>query len=81
MDDQQYVFKAPGLEVGGLSYGEFLNLQDSFGDGSWKNEPLASPVVKRTLNAGRNEPCPCGSGAKFKRCCLRKPPAKPKGEA
>lgn len=19
---------------------------------------------------GRNEPCPCGSGAKFKRCCL-----------
>ena len=22
---------------------------------------------------GRNEPCPCGSGLKFKRCCLNKP--------
>jgi uncharacterized protein YecA (UPF0149 family) len=21
--------------------------------------------------AGRNDPCPCGSGRKFKRCCLR----------
>lgn len=21
------------------------------------------------LNAGRNEPCPCGSGRKFKKCC------------
>lgn len=21
---------------------------------------------------GRNEPCPCGSGLKFKRCCLKK---------
>jgi len=22
---------------------------------------------------GRNEPCPCGSGKKFKRCCMVKP--------
>jgi uncharacterized protein YecA (UPF0149 family) len=21
---------------------------------------------------GRNDPCPCGSGKRFKRCCLRK---------
>lgn len=27
-------------------------------------------VVEKT---GRNEPCPCGSGKKFKRCCLRTP--------
>jgi len=24
---------------------------------------------------GRNEPCPCGSGQKYKRCCLDKPRA------
>jgi uncharacterized protein len=24
----------------------------------------------RWRNAGRNDPCPCGSGRKFKRCCL-----------
>ncbi len=29
---------------------------------------LAAPVV----NAGRNDPCPCGSGRKYKRCCGRR---------
>jgi len=24
------------------------------------------------IKAGRNDPCPCGSGLKFKKCCLRK---------
>lgn len=24
---------------------------------------------QRTVKAGRNDPCPCGSGAKYKRCC------------
>lgn len=29
------------------------------------------PDVKsvRMFKAGRNDPCPCGSGKKFKRCC------------
>ncbi len=26
---------------------------------------------------GRNEPCPCGSGRKYKRCCLQQPPLPP----
>jgi hypothetical protein len=25
------------------------------------------------MNVGRNDPCPCGSGKKFKHCCLAKP--------
>ncbi len=25
------------------------------------------------MKTGRNEPCPCGSGQKFKKCCLNKP--------
>ncbi|HNV85944.1 MAG TPA: SEC-C metal-binding domain-containing protein [Candidatus Omnitrophota bacterium] len=25
--------------------------------------------------AGRNDPCPCGSGKKYKKCCLLNPPA------
>jgi Flp pilus assembly protein TadD len=25
-----------------------------------------------TTKTGRNQPCPCGSGKKFKQCCLRK---------
>jgi uncharacterized protein YecA (UPF0149 family) len=27
--------------------------------------------VRRSLKLGRNQPCPCGSGKKFKRCCGR----------
>ncbi|MBN1946451.1 MAG: type I methionyl aminopeptidase [Bradymonadales bacterium] len=26
------------------------------------------------LRIGRNDPCPCGSGLKYKKCCLGKPP-------
>jgi len=32
-------------------------------------------VVKTYSEPGRNEPCPCGSGRKYKQCCMnRKPP-------
>ncbi len=27
-------------------------------------------VIRATPKAGRNEPCPCGSGKKYKKCCL-----------
>ena len=29
------------------------------------------------IKAGRNAPCPCGSGRKYKKCCLDKPQSKP----
>lgn len=34
-----------------------------------KPPQVASPVVSKTRKIGRNEPCPCGSGQKYKRCC------------
>lgn len=33
---------------------------------------LLSGIPKRRKRIGRNSPCPCGSGEKFKRCCKRK---------
>ena len=30
-----------------------------------------------THKVGRNDPCPCGSGLKFKKCCLGKPDSQP----
>ena len=42
-------------------------------DGAWyfKDGRYAKPhTVKREApKVGRNEPCPCGSGKKFKKCC------------
>ena len=28
------------------------------------------PLINPFKNVGRNDPCPCGSGKKFKKCCL-----------
>ena len=27
------------------------------------------PVIRQSAKVGRNDPCPCGSGRKFKKCC------------
>lgn len=34
--------------------------------------PHAAPKDKAAQKVGRNDPCPCGSGKKFKKCCLGK---------
>lgn len=39
-------------------------------DGAWyftAGKPV--PVKREAPKAGRNDPCPCGSGKKFKKCC------------
>jgi uncharacterized protein len=35
----------------------------------------AGDDARPATSAGRNDPCPCGSGRKFKKCCLVKGPA------
>ena len=30
-----------------------------------------APQARPSLRVGRNEPCPCGSGKKYKKCCLQ----------
>ena len=32
----------------------------------------SAPFVRQEKKAGRNDPCPCGSGKKFKKCCIGK---------
>jgi SEC-C motif-containing protein len=31
----------------------------------------APDLTRRAAKVGRNDPCPCGSGRKYKQCCLR----------
>lgn len=33
-------------------------------------KPMISTFVRDQPKTGRNEPCPCGSGKKYKQCCL-----------
>lgn len=31
----------------------------------------AAPFIKEAMGPGRNDQCPCGSGKKYKKCCLK----------
>lgn len=37
--------------------------------GGQKAAAPKKPVVNKTKKVGRNDPCPCGSGKKYKKCC------------
>jgi len=36
---------------------------------TYKNEEIKELIQKGELKVGRNDPCPCGSGKKYKKCC------------
>ena len=38
-------------------------------DNGPKSEAKVAPIVNKDKNIGRNDPCPCGSGKKYKKCC------------
>ena len=37
---------------------------------AWLSDPFDGPFERDAPKVGRNDPCPCGSGKKFKKCCL-----------
>lgn len=43
----------------------------------WRDPARRYPgsVPVRVAKTGRNDPCPCGSGKKYKKCCAQTPPA------
>ncbi len=48
-----------------------LAAQEQPSEGARRPDPVAAPAVRRTpapATVGRNKPCPCGSGRKFKLC-------------
>jgi hypothetical protein len=38
-------------------------------EAAMQQQGLLQPVVRETPKVGRNDPCPCGSGKKYKKCC------------
>jgi SEC-C motif-containing protein len=62
------VFWSPAVEEDEFDEAVDFRLRD--GSGSSPQRPLSprSEVAK----IGRNDPCPCGSGKKYKFCCLMK---------
>lgn len=56
----KYMFANSGISTSGMSY------KPSFDNGF-----IDSTYVNAEKKIGRNEPCPCGSGKKYKNCCGR----------
>lgn len=50
---------------------EFIALYNLLIEGSKGCDDLNPPVKYEKPKIGRNEPCPCGSGKKYKKCCGR----------
>ena len=65
--DQRLRIPAPDLEA------EADEIASSVREATEKySEPVTVSASAKTGKIRRNGPCPCGSGAKFKKCCLDK---------
>ena len=52
--------------------GEAHDLDDPLVPQGWPSITYGEPAVNPMRDVGRNDPCPCGSGKKHKKCCLGK---------
>lgn len=56
-----------------LRFSKTAKIVDRFKNfGIPKGDPRLRKINFKYPNAKRNEPCPCGSGRKFKKCCFGK---------
>lgn len=64
------------LEAEMDQYNNIMDFEDDWTDDELENFMLQElkkrePYVKTEPKIGRNDPCPCGSGKKYKKCCGR----------
>lgn len=62
--------------TGGIDSSATAKLGTVLGDRQTSNvvytQPHVEQYVRQYPKVGRNDPCPCGSGKKYKKCCLNK---------
>ncbi|MFM1892696.1 MAG: hypothetical protein RLZ44_1773 [Pseudomonadota bacterium] len=62
-------YKEKGLLKRHHEFSRFARVNDRW---YYVEGELPKPVTQRNdLKVGRNDPCPCGSGKKYKKCCGR----------
>jgi len=61
---------ALSLPKGGDDEGDGDDLAEDEGEEDWEGGGVTPPVEVKP-SVGRNDPCPCGSGKKYKKCCGR----------
>ena len=68
MEIAQNHLRSAVLTLYDLAHSEHYAHLHGFNEDEWPTTP--APVV--SVKIGRNEPCPCGSGLKYKKCCIDK---------
>ena len=56
------------MEVGETIRIRYDSAEDVFNE--MKSPDYQPPIVRQGRKIGRNDPCPCHSGKKFKKCCI-----------
>ncbi len=59
------------IHTGGMGAASPMKLSNHYADDLGWCESVP-PFVREEPKVGRNDPCPCGSGEKYKRCCYGK---------
>ena len=62
----------------GITKEKLLRMRDDLLAQAEREKPVEADVPAQKV--GRNEPCPCGSGKKYKHCCLKKHEEAKQGE-
>lgn len=69
------------LEIDHSNLGEAVSLMERSGAGASLQHRYVTTLRRQIeapyRNVGRNQPCPCGSGRKYKFCCLEEPKVLP----
>jgi preprotein translocase subunit SecA len=63
--------EAEAIHEDAASAGEIAQQQQAAIEGT-ETDHKPQPIRHRGPRVGRNDPCPCGSGKKFKNCCMKK---------
>ena len=66
---EEYEEKIKNLNAARIASGTVSTMEDAAVQAHYQRQNKHT-IVRDNKKIGRNEPCPCGSGKKYKNCCL-----------
>jgi SEC-C motif len=76
---EQQTSREQRRELFAEKYGLPSQVVDAWNEDDYSDfDEVEDDIIRAGPKIGRNEPCPCGSGKKYKKCCLNKSSGDPK---
>lgn len=70
-NEQRWAMIESALSVIGVSEGEIKSAEDLSSQLGATTDTLLTAMLSARSKPGRNDPCSCGSNAKYKKCCMQ----------